>query len=102
MIELILTSWLVTQQWSWGRLLEPEVDRYRVYWSALATAWCVENRVEVEAVTHCGTVGGCGDEDRCCADIPEPQFSPAFFVVTAVTDVGIEGTTEHGPIISCP
>lgn len=92
--KLILASWLLTQQWSWDKSPEPNVVAYRIYWSALGTEWCSADSVEIPA-TQC-------DATRCWGETLEPNFSPAFFIVTAVNDADLESDTEHGPILACP
>lgn len=91
---LFLASWLDTQEWSWAKSPEPDVIAYRLYWGASGQAWCSANRVEVPA-TQC-------DDTRCWGEIPQPPFTPAFIVVTAVDSEGLESITEHGPIVDCP
>ena len=102
MTALLLASWLSTQQWEWDKLPAPEqVTAYRVYWGGSGQAWCQGNRSEFSVATSCGAVGQCSDETRCCGDVPQPPFSPAFFIVTAVNAAG-ESSTEHGAVVVCP
>lgn len=99
MTAAFLATWLLTQQWNWNKL--DNVTSYRIYWGATGTIWCVQNRMEFDASTHCGVAAGCEDDLSCCADVPQPDFSPAFFVITAVNAAG-EGPTEHGSVVTCP
>ena len=99
MTPLLLASWLSTQHWEWDKT--PDTTAYRIYWGGSGQEWCNVNRVELPAATSCGAVGQCTNEESCCGDIPQPPFSPAFVIVTAVNAAG-EGPTEHGPVVTCP
>ena len=90
-MSLILASYLAAQIWAWSPVAT--ATSYRVYWGASGTAWCAANMVEFPA-TVCDAVD-------CQGEIPEPQFSPAFILVTAVNQYG-ESATEHGAVVVCP
>lgn len=94
-----LATWLLTQQWNWNAV--DTATSYRIYWSDLATRWCTQNRLEFAAIYFCGVVAGCDDDNSCCADVEQPPYSPAYFIITAVNANG-EGPTEHGPVVDCP
>lgn len=99
MIAAFLATYLATQQWNWNAV--DTATSYRIYWSDLATRWCTQNRMEFDSFYFCGTAVGCEDNNSCCADVPEPQYPLAFFIITAVNAAG-EGPTEHGPVVTCP
>ena len=91
MISLLLASYLSTQTWSWAPV--SGATSYRLYFSAGMTAWCAQDQIEFPA-SVCDTTD-------CQGEIPEPQFAPVFFIVTAVGPGG-EGPGEHGEIVTCP
>jgi len=94
MVALFLASYIATQEWSWDRSPESDVVSYRVCVGSTGAAWCTSNCVVIPA-------SAC-DATRCHGDIPEPTWSPAFFIVTAIDAAGNESASEHGPIGSCP
>jgi hypothetical protein len=95
MTPLLLASWLLSQTWAWSTVGDTDVAAYRIYFSAGMTVWCPQDRVEIPA-SACGAL-------ECQAEVPEPQFSTAFFIVTAVDDAGNESSTEHGAVsMACP
>jgi hypothetical protein len=94
MISLILASYLAAQEWSWLRSPEADVVAYRICVSPIATEWCESNCVTIPA-TSC-------DATRCWGDVPEPSWSPTFFIVTALDNEGNESDTNHGEIVLCP
>ena len=94
MIASLLFSWLSTQEWSWNRSPEPDVVSYRICAGATGMAWCESECVTIPA-TNCDAI-------ECWGDVPEPAWSPAFFIVTALDLAGNESATEHGVIGVCP
>jgi hypothetical protein len=92
MMTLLLASYLAAQTWSWVPV--SDAVAYRIYFSMGMTTWCAQDRVEVSAFTCTPT--------ECQGEVAEPDFSPAYFVVTAVDAAGNEGPTEHGEVQSCP
>jgi hypothetical protein len=91
MIHALLASWLATQTWAWSPVVG--ATSYRVYWGASMVAWCATHRVEYPASVCSST--------ECQGDIPMPDFTPAYIIVTAVNAAG-EGVTGHGSVVVCP
>jgi hypothetical protein len=91
-IHALLMSWLLTHRWTWDAV--PTATAYRIYWGASGIAWCAANRVEVQAATACAN-------GTCQGEIPMPDFTPAYIIVTAVNSAG-ESVTEHGNVTVCP
>jgi len=92
LIALALASYLASQTWAWSPV--PGATSYRLYFSAGMTTWCQQDRIEFPA-SVCDAVD-------CQGEIPEPQFSPAFILVTAVDSSGNESGTDHGEVQPCP
>ena len=91
---LLLASYLASQIWTWNKAPEPDVVSYRLCAGASGTAWCAANCVTIPA-------SAC-DATECQGEVPEPPWTPAFFIVTAIDAAGNESPTEHGPIVVCP
>lgn len=89
-MTLLLASWLFTQTWAWDEV--PGATSYRICWSRIKNAWCLENcRVYDASVCING---------KCQGFVPKPTWKLTFFVVTAINDQG-ESDTEHGPVATC-
>jgi hypothetical protein len=88
--HVLFMSWLLSHSWGWD--VVPNATSYRIYWGASGIAWCSVNHVDVPA-TACAN-------GRCQGEIPMPDFTPAYIVVTALNEYG-ESITEYGNVIAC-